>query len=148
MAELPLDIQTQILTISELSIDTRIYFQRNGTIQPKRLTEAQKPSEFIRKLTSLCEHRVTCYEMKRRLEGEDMGLTYWLLHTRKEIEDNKCCEVFIDIDRRDNNEIKQSFRIIYTDDTKEEEYTLRKTIVKMHTGEITLDFYDDSEDEW
>lgn len=146
--ELPLDIQTQILTISELPIDTRIYFQRNGTIQPKRLTEAQKPAEFIRKLRNLCEHRVSCYEMKRRLEGEGMGFSFWLLHTRKEIEDNKYCEIFIDVDKRDNNEIKQSIRIIYTDDIKEEEYTLRKTIVKMHTGELTGDFYDDSEDEW
>lgn len=148
MSELPLDIQSQILNRADLSIDTRIYFQRNETIQPRRLTEAQKPAELVSKLTHLCEHRVKYYKLKRRLETENTGYSSWFVYITKDIGNNNSCEIFIDEDSRDNNEVKMSIRINHTDHEIEEMWTLRKTVVNMHTGELTGDFYDDSDDDW
>lgn len=145
---LPLDIQSEILNRADLSIDTRIYFQRKETIQPRRLTEAQKPPELISKLTHLCEHRVKYYKLKRRLETENTGYSSWFVHMTKDIGNNNSCEIFINEDKRDNNEVKMSIRINHTDDEIEEMWTLRKTVVNMHTGELTCDFYDDSDDDW
>jgi hypothetical protein len=143
---LPNDVQWAILSKADIPIDTFLYFQKNIGLLPKRLNDTHKPPELIASLHKLCQHRVDSFNLKKTIE-KTTNLSFCLVHITKNIVSNISSEIIIDVDERDNQEVKMAFRINNTDVLNEEMWTISKTIVNIHTGDITSDFFDDSDDD-
>lgn len=142
---LPNDIQREILNKADIPIDSFLYFHKSIGLLPKKLTDTHKPQELVASLNTLCQHRVNSLKMKEILRKKT-NFSCSLVHISNNIVSNISSEIIIDVDERDNNEVKMAFRIHETDILNEEMWTISKTIVNIHTGEITKDFYDDSDD--
>lgn len=140
------DVQRRILSIADIPIDTFLQFHKSIGLLPKRLSDTHKPFELLVSLNKLCKHRVHSLIIKKRLE-QTSNISCCLVHISKNLEHNHSSEIMIDIDQRDNYEVKMAFRINCTDVLNEEMWTVSKTIVNIHTGENTTDFFDDSDDE-
>jgi hypothetical protein len=143
---LPFDIQREILNKANIPIDSFLYFHKIIGLSPKKLTDIHKPPELVESLSLLCKHQVESFKLKKKLE-KTTNLSCCLVHITRHFEKNLCSEIMINVDDRDSNEVKMAFRINMTDALKEEMWTIRKTIVNMHTGENTCDFFDDSDDD-
>lgn len=143
---LPNDVQWAILSKADIPIDSFLYFHKIIGLLPKKLTNTHKPPELIASLNILCQHRVQSFKLKKTLERKT-NFSCCLVHIIKDIVSNISSEIMIDVDERDNQEVKMAFRINGTDVLNEEMWTINKTIVNIHTGEITSDFFDDSDDD-
>lgn len=141
------DVQRRILSIADIPIDTFLYFQKDIGLFPKKLTHIHKPPELVASLNRLCQHRVHSFKNKKRLETTS-NLSCCLVHITQRLENYHSSEIMIDVDNRDNQEVKMAFRINCTDVLNEEMWTVNKTIVNIHTGEMTTDFFDDSDDDY
>lgn len=144
---LPHDIQREILNKAYIPVDSFLYFHKVIGLLPKKLTDIHKPLELVESLNLLCKHRVQSLKLKKTLE-KTTNLSCCLVHITRDFEKNLSSEIMIDVDKRDNYEVKMAFRINGSDVLKEEMWTISKTIVNVHTGEITTDFFDDSDDEF
>jgi hypothetical protein len=145
-AILPHDIQREVLNKADIPIDSFLYFHKIIGLLPKKLTDVHKPPELVASLNKLCQHRVQSFKLKKTLE-KTTNFSCCLVHISKDFDHNLSSEIMIDVDDRDNSEVKMAFRINMTDALKEEMWTLRKTIVNINTGNITCDFCDDSDDD-
>lgn len=145
---LPHDVQRSILQSSDIPIDTFLHFQNELGLVPKLLTDTHKPQKLVVALNKICERRVNCYKAKTEYERETECFSYLLVHFEKNIESPLSVEIMIAVDRNDNDNVKMAFRIMLTNDVEQEMWTLRKTVVNVHTGELTNDFADDSDDEF
>lgn len=143
---LPHDIQREILNRANIPIDSFLYFHKIIGLLPKKLTDIQKPPELIESLNLLCKHRVDSFKLKKKLE-KTTNLSCCLVHITRHFEKNLSSEIMIDVDDRDNYEVKMAFIINMTDALKEEMWTISKTTVNIHTGDITCDFFDDADDD-
>ncbi len=147
-SKLPYDVQSNILQRADIPIDSLLHFQKELGLVPKRLTDTHKPQELVAALNKICQHRVKCYKAKTMYERETENLSYLLVHFEKDLESPLSVEIMIDVDRNDNDNVKMAFRIHHTDEQLQEMWTLRKTVVNVHTGELTNDFAADSDDDF
>ncbi len=147
MEDLPSDLQAHIVQRAELPIDTFLHFRRALGVTPKRLALDPAAAE---RLSAHWSHRASEYARKRELERASNGATTApLAHFAKHLRPydprsgtrGRHVEVMVDhVDGRTKMAIRHSAL------SRDEMWTLRKTVVDVHTGEDTSDWIASDDD--
>jgi hypothetical protein len=146
MEELPPNVQVHILERANLPIDTYLHYRKLLGIKPKKLIIDPKTEEL---LIAIYKDRTDQYNRKIKLQRESGGrqsdfLVYFSKDIRAYDKYTKKCgkHIGIIIDHVGN---KTKIAIRSSKKTHDEMWTIRKTVVDMHTGYETTDWLGDSD---
>ncbi len=124
---LPVDIQRLIIANADLSIDTKLYFQKTLEMKPNKIVI---PHDLRDKLSKLCSDRVIWYNLNPNYPG---GLIYHVI-----AESEKVIEIVIQVSEHAN--IAKMRISIIKNNPQGYRYVLRTSIVNMYNGVIERRF--------
>lgn len=144
MNTLILDLQVKILQISELPIDTYLYYKKQfPSLLPKKM---KLSSEFVDSLNTFFTKRVKHYKRKIELEtSSNKQYSCYLDIMSKTLNQKRLIEIMVDYDE---DQVKMAIRVFRVKKETSEMWTIRKIVCNIQTGEPTNDWMADSDSDY
>ena len=143
MGRLPSDLQSRIIELAEVPIDTYLYYRKVVGANPKKL---KIPLDLKESLEKFYDNRAKTLVRKKKIEKEQPGCSTYLAYYTKKFDEEHSINICIGDDEDDV--IKLAFRAqltTYHDPMWPELWTKRKIVCNVHTGQETTDWMGDSD---